>query len=393
MGKGLSICQIAKSNAVALSFSPTFNVMWYNWRRIDGFQCPVKIAISRRGLGKTFGKVRSSIEDFVTDGARFIYVVETGDMVRALTQNNGERFFSKLLEFYSEQDTSRKRYFYNKICSTSIEDLSDDEKKKIVKKGSAKIYGGTLRINGETAGYILDLNSFGEIKRNNFVNIKCVIVDEFISERLDKTTLSSPKKISSIIQSVARLKDVKIYMLANAIRKDDPILARMGFKLDKYGIYKKYDECGLLAVLDFVDPKDYPEFKKAHDKSVAGRFAKMLGETNEEENKFLSDLPDARRLTRIDYKKNGFAINIVKDEEIVTLKELKDGNIACVPFSGMNCKTLFCLTEKEQGYRMGYHVMCNSELRKMIANMLRADIVRYYSEIEYAKLKYILKGD
>lgn len=59
----------------------------------------------------------------------------------------------------------------------------------------------------------------------------------------------------------------------------------------------------------------------------------------------------------------------------------------------MNCKTLFCLTEKEQGYRMGYHVMCNSELRKMIANMLRADIVRYYSEIEYAKLKYILKGD
>lgn len=86
MGKGLSICQIAKSNAVALSFSPTFNVMWYNWRRIDGFQCPVKIVISRRGLGKTFGKVRSSIEDFVTDGARFIYVVETGDMVRALTQ-------------------------------------------------------------------------------------------------------------------------------------------------------------------------------------------------------------------------------------------------------------------------------------------------------------------
>lgn len=87
-------------------------------------------------------------------------------------------------------------------------------KRKNSKKGSAKIYGGTLRINGETAGYILDLNSFGEIKRNNFVNIKCVIVDEFISERLDKTTLSSPKKFRLLFSLLQDLKTLKYICLA-----------------------------------------------------------------------------------------------------------------------------------------------------------------------------------
>ena len=37
--------------------------------------------------------------------------------------------------------------------------------------------------------------------------------------------------------------------------------------------------------------------------------------------------------------------------------------------------------------------MCNKNLRQMIMNMLRADIIYYYSEIEYSQLKIIIKGD
>ena len=89
-------------------------------------------------------------------------------------------------------------------------------------------------------------------KRNNFANVGLIIVDEFISEKLDKTTLDNPRRISSIIQSVLRLEKVRIYLLGNSVRLDDPILARMGFKLEKYGIYKKW-----LDLYKTISKKEY----------------------------------------------------------------------------------------------------------------------------------------
>lgn len=371
--------------------------MYYNYSKMDSYHCPIKIVVSRRGLGKTFGKLKKYTEKFVTSKKRFIYIVETGEMVKELTRNNGEKFWSALIEYYSECNSARKRYFYERLTELKVydsedENLGDDE--TILKRSvNAKIIGGTIKINGETAGYIIDMNSFGELKRNNFNGVRYILVDEFITEKLDKTALENPRKIASIIQSIGRLRDIEIYMLGNAIRFDDPILSRMGFKLDRYGFYKKYDEHGLLAILHFVDPSDYPEFAEAHDKSVAGRFAKMIGETNEEENKFLEDLPKDRRLTSFKYKKNGWSVNIVRGDIIVSLKELQSGGIACVPFARTPTSSLFCMTEKEQGYKLGYHIICNKALRQTLMNMLKADIIYYYSEVEYNQLKLIIKGE
>lgn len=368
---------------------------WYDYSKINSYHCPVVIVVSMRGLGKTFGKLKQYVQEFLTKNSRFIYVVETGEMVKELTKNNGEKFFCALMEYYAEQDTSRKRYFYNKLTSMEVseEDETTEDGEMFKRSVNAKLIGGTIKINGDTAGYIVDMNSFGNLKRNNFNGVKNVLVDEFISEKMDKTTLENPKKISSILQSVARLRDVKVCLLGNAIRFDDPILSRMGFKLTKYGYYKKYDKHGLFAVLHFVNPDDYPEFRSAHEESVAGRFASMIGETNEEDNKFLSDLPDAKRLKNTKYRKNGYYVNIVKDNIIVTIRELENGNFACVPFS--NSKTtqvLHCLTEKEQGYKLGYHIICNKLLKQTITNMLRSGSIEYYSEVEYSKLKSIIQG-
>ena len=367
--------------------------MYYNYSKIDSYHCPIKCVISPRGLGKTFGKIKKFTERFITkkEKPRFIYVVETGEMVKELTRNNGEKFWSALLEYYSKCDTSRKRYFYEKITSLKV-DEEDDTGDISVRKVNAKIVGGTIKINGETAGYLVDMNSFGELKRNNFNGVKYILIDEFITEKLDKTALDNPRKVASIIQSISRLRYVEITMLGNAIRKDDPILARMGVILDKFGYYFIRDKHGLLMVLHFVSPEDYPEFAEAHDKSIAGRFSKLVGETNEEENRFKEDLPKNKRLNILRYKKGGLSFNLIKDDVIVTLRELPDGNVGCIPFSGTNVKNLYCMTEKEQGYKLGYHIICNTEMRKKIMNFLKADCILYYSEVEYNKLKIIIKG-
>lgn len=365
--------------------------MYYDYSVIDGYHCPVKIVVSRRGLGKTFGKVKSFVEKFLTMGEKFIYVVETGDMIKELARDNGAKFWNAILEYYAEQDTARKRYFYNKLTETSIDEVEGADSESSV-SSIAKLIGGTIKVGGVTAGYIVDFNSFGELKRNNFNGVARVFVDEFISEKLDKTTLDYPRRISSIIQSIARLRNVEIYMAGNTVRLDDPILSRMGFKIDKYGFYKRYDRHGLFCILHFVDPLDYPKFADKHEKSVAGRFASMLGETHEEDNKFLEDLPADRRLNKFNYKKGGIHLNIIKDNTIVTIREREDGTFACVPFSAGRATKLYCLTEKEQGYKMGYLVVCSQNLKQMLFNMLRSDIIYYYSEIEYNQLKIIVQG-
>lgn len=369
--------------------------MYYRYNKIDSYKCPVKIILSRRGLGKTFGKLKMCVERFLTDGDRFVYVVETGEMVKELCRNNGEKFWNALLDYYSKQDTARKRYFYKKLVDLRLDDDENDKDgfgQFFSASSKARVNGGTIKIGGMTAGYVLDMNAFSEIKRNNFNGVKYVIVDEFVTEKFDKTTLDNPRKIASIIQSIGRTRDIIIYFLGNTIRFDDPILSRMGFKLDRYGFYKKYDDLGLFAILHFVDPNEYPDFKIAHDKSTAGRFSKMVGEDHEEENKFLEDLPKNKRLYSLKYKRNGFSINIVRDDIIISLKELQDGNIACIPFNKTNVQNLYCMTEKEQGYKLGYHIICNTSLRKIIMDLIRADCIYYYSEIEYNKLKLIIKG-
>ena len=364
--------------------------IYYDFSKIDGYQCPVKIVVSRRGLGKTFKKVKEFTEKAVLKGEKYVYIVETGDMVKELARDNGAKFWNAILEYYEERNTARKRYMYERLTDTVI-DVEDDEMfENNVRQ--VKLIGGTLKVKGKTIGYIVDFNSFGELKRNNFNGIKNIFVDEFISEKMDKTTLDYPKRVSSMIQSIGRLRNINIFMAGNTVRIDDPVLSRMGFKIEKYGFYKKYDRYGLFAVLHFVDPADYPEFAVAHDKSVAGRFANLMGETYEEENKFLEDLPKNRRLDRFDYKKSGIHINLVRDDVIVTLRERENGTFACVPFSAGRASKLYCLNEREQGYKMGYMVIWTKNLRQMVLNLIRNDMIYYYSEIEYKQLKLIVQG-
>lgn len=395
----LEVCEEFTIEAFPLipRLSGGYMSFYYDWSKIETYNCPLKIVVSRRGLGKTFGKVKMCIERFITKGFKFIYVVETGEMVKELARNSGEKFWNSILEYYAKRDTSRKRYFYDKLSKIEIEEDENNGKDEselfYTHKTLVKVIGGTIKINGDTSGYIVDMNSFGELKRNNFNGVKYIVVDEFISERLDKTSLENPRKISSIIQSIGRLRDIKIYMLGNSIRLDDPILSRMRFKINKYGWYYKRDEYGLFAVLHFVDPKDYTAFAEAHNKSVAGRMAKMLGETNEEENVFISDLPANRRIVRFDFKNNGFRVTLVRGNTLVSLKELKNGCIACVPFTGRNTSNLYCFNEKEQGFKLGYHIRFDKNIKSAVMDMIKANIIYYYSEIEYNQLKIIIKGE
>lgn len=257
--------------------------MYYDWRKIDGYNAPVTVVLAKRGIGKTFKRVFIAVKDFCLKGDRFVYVVETEDMVAELSQNHGEKFFASILEYMRENQTH--------LNSNILARMGENSE---VTEGDTlnKIKGGTIIIGGETAGYIVSINGFAKLKRNNFVQVRYLIIDEFIPEEINIRHLKFAYKVVSLVQSIARLKNIKIYMLGNTIRLDDIILSRMGLSDMKPGEIRKIkDKYGLLVVCHRVDNKEYEEFTEKSDESVAGRFAKLLKEDNLERNEFKQDIP------------------------------------------------------------------------------------------------------
>lgn len=261
--------------------------MYYSYRSIDGFKAPIRVVLSKRGLGKTFGALMKAFRSVAFENKRFVYVVETLEMVKTLSQNKGEKFFAAILSYLESPKASRKD---KQLLSLLRPESGDTE----VEEGDVfnKIQGGTIKVGGNTAGYIVSLNDFSNLKRNNFINVKYIIVDEFISEEVDIRTLRNPYKLVSIIQSIARTQNVIIYMLANTVRLNDPILNKLGFSNIKLGEIKCLkDKYGAIAVCHYVDNKEYDEFNKVADASVAGRFAKLMNETTLDDNTFKETCP------------------------------------------------------------------------------------------------------
>ena len=262
--------------------------MYYSYRKIDSYNSRIRIILSRRGLGKTFGALMKGIREFYKTRRRFIYVVETEKMIEELSINKGEKFLCNILEFLKSHPTKR-----NELLLSFLEDddteIEEDEKSLIKSKTKLNmITGRTIKLGGEVAGYIVSLSGYGDLKRNNFIDVKYIIVDEFIPEKTDIRYIENPKKLVSIIQSISRLKqDVIVYLLGNSIRLNDPILDRFHCCDIKLGEMRKIkDEKGLFCVCHYVDPKEYPQFAKASDDSVAGRLAKIMQEESLDLNVF-----------------------------------------------------------------------------------------------------------
>lgn len=265
--------------------------MFYNWRKIDGYNAPVTVVYGPRGIGKTFGKVLQSLREFVMHNHRFVYVVETLDDVKTLSQNKGERFFAAIRDYLESCDSTRQSRLYDAIFGA--ETVIDEGETDLIEDDSPnKIVGGTIKVNNLTAGYLIALNAFGNLKRNNFSNIKYIIIDEFIPEEIDIRHLKMARKVASVIQTVARRNAVKIYMLGNSIRLDDILLVRL--KLDNMRpgeIRVIKDKYGPLVVGHYVDKNEYQEFMRESSASVAGRLATLLGEDNLDKNEFRGELP------------------------------------------------------------------------------------------------------
>lgn len=367
--------------------------MYYSYRKIDGYNLPVKIILARRGIGKTFGAIKDKcVWRYITKGKRFIYVVETLEMVKTLTQNKGEKFFAGVLK-YAKENPSRKN---NKILETLqgsiIEDfqfekdphnLQDKERAQF-----AYAIGGAIKVGRSTMGYIVAYNDYGNLKRNNFIDVGCVIFDEFIGERRDIRNLHDPYKLVSVTQSVGRTQDIEIIMLANTVRNNDPILDRLGIQDMNPGEFRVLKVKGQpFAVCHFVDNNEYQEFNQLADNSVAGKFAMLMGETTLDDNTY-SDLLDKDLLLPNKLAPNHLLCCIHGDGGSVRIHITQDHNIYYVLSDyGSNSRRRYCIDKKYVNPFI-YYV---PEYKEMLLNKLQTNQLRFENNSTYFLFKSILK--
>lgn len=191
--------------------------MYWNINKTLTYDSLFNFIIGNRGGGKTFGAKKKAIDRFLKTKEQFVYV---------------RRFKTELRKI---------KEFFNDICGFYPEHTFDVKDEKFI-------------IDGETAGFYMPLSTAKVNKSVPYPNVWLIIFDEFIIEKGVYHYL--PNEVTCFLElysTIARLRDVKVFFLANAITMTNPYFLYFDICLP-YGkdIMKKGD-----TLIEMVQDKEY----------------------------------------------------------------------------------------------------------------------------------------
>jgi len=142
--------------------------------------------IGNRGGGKTYWAKRWAINDFIKNGNEFIYVRRYKTELRTV-----KTFFSDVSAEFPDHELS--------------------------------VSGNNLYIDGDKAGEVMALSTSKIMKSNSYPNVNKIIFDEFIIDKgVYKYLPNEVEYFLDLYETIARLRDVKVFFLANAITQTNP---------------------------------------------------------------------------------------------------------------------------------------------------------------------------
>lgn len=214
--------------------------MYYNIDKILTYNAFINILIGERGVGKTF-----SVSEFVT---------------RQFIKKKYE--FAYIRRYKTEISKSAKKFF---------EALKQEGKftgHDLYTKGSNFI------IDDAVAGYSMPLTTAQSLKSVNFSRVKYIIFDEFILE--NGSYLKNEVEIFlGLVETIARMRDVKIFMLGNAVTQFNPYFMFFNLTIPYNNDIKTFKD-GLILV-QYMNNTKYREEKKK------SKFGRLVADTEYEE--------------------------------------------------------------------------------------------------------------
>lgn len=267
------------------SYNPSKTYYCYN--AILGYNYDINVIISERGLGKTYGSMKTAISDFLYKKRKFAIMRDNEAALDKMFEDGGIKI---------------------------INSLKNDPK---FLKINMEIKDKSLYINGAQACYFMAVSTFYKNKGNNFDDVYTIIYDEFIPESDQIRIGDDVKKFINAVENVARRRKVRLILLANALDAGHGILELLGFdKIDKFGFYINKQKH---AILHYVEPN--PNFKQLKLNSLTGYLAQnsryeanLLDNQFDNKDNFIYKKLPPRDLWGIFHNKNDIAVRLYKSK-------------------------------------------------------------------------------
>lgn len=226
------------------------NDFYFNIRDILPYNALFNFVIGNRGGGKTFSAKDFCISQFLKDKSEFIY-----------------------LRRYKEEISKSTKTFFSDVSQN-------------FKNTTFEIKNNKGLINNEIACHFFSLSTAPILKSMSFPNVKYIIFDEFIIDKTNYRYLTNEvTAFLEFYETIARMRDVKVFFLANAITFTNPYFLYFNLSLPYNKNTKLFNNNNIL--LHLHSNQDYIEKKKKT------RFGQIIQNTEYADyainNKFLRD--------------------------------------------------------------------------------------------------------
>lgn len=205
--------------------------MWFDPSKILSYNRMLNIVLGNRGGGKTFNTLEFCIRRFLKTGKQFIYL---------------RRYDTELL---------------------AVKDSLFDAVKHVghFPNVEFKIVGSDLFINQKLAGFALCLSKSRQLKSRAFPDVDFIIFDEFLIDKGRSTYLNREVNILlDLIETVGRMEDIRIMMLANAITVSNPYFDFFHITPNRYSEFTKHPTKPVIVQFfkdaDFIEAKEKTQF-------------------------------------------------------------------------------------------------------------------------------------
>ena len=305
---------------------------YYSLQKVLSYNALINIIIGERGVGKSFSCKKYIINRALKHNEEFVY----------------------LRRYKTELKNSVPHFF-------------DDINMENVFPGSKLKTKGNLFYNEDKViGYALPLSTANILKSTSFAKVKTIVFDEFIIDKGCYHYLQNEiEQFLDIIESVGRLRDIKVFLLGNAISITNPYFTYFNLSLPYNSDIALYKDGSILV--NYIKNESYREVKKA------SRFGKLIDGT--EYGKYAIDnefLRDSKSFIRKKEKWSKFYfILIINGNYYGVWNDYKNGFMFISETYDPNCPVRYALNTKDHSESSILIRVRNSPLIKSVIDHYR----------------------
>lgn len=231
------------------------NSIYYDFDKMLSYNALFNFVVGERGVGKSYGAKKYVANRWIKKHKQFVYLRRyKTELKQALMKNKTPIFFDQI----------KQELEGHKFSNTNE----------------------TISIDGKICGFAMPLSIANILKSSTYDNVDTIIFDEFIIDKGNYHYLQNEViALLDVVETVARLRDIRVIFLGNAISITNPYFTFFDLSLPYNSQFKLFKD-GLILV-NYIKNTAYREVKKNT------RFGKLIEGTEYGkyaiDNEFLRD--------------------------------------------------------------------------------------------------------